>query len=81
MRRRAQHPGPRQRGQPGRHPAEPTTLKVYTWWDITKFEHLQKMKEDFEAQNPDVKLEFVTVPSKYADTMVTGRLPAARSPM
>lgn len=52
-------------------PAEPTTLKVYTWWDITKFEHLQKMKEDFEAQNPDIKLEFVTVPSKYADTMVT----------
>lgn len=51
--------------------AEPTTLKVYTWWDITKFAHLQKMQEEFEAQNPDIKLEFVTVPSKYADTMVT----------
>ena len=22
-------------------PAEPTTLKVYTWWDSTKVEHLQ----------------------------------------
>lgn len=52
-------------------PAEPTTLKVYTWWDITKFAHLQKMKDDFESQNADIKLEFVTVPSKYADTMVT----------
>lgn len=51
--------------------AEPVTLTVYTWWDITKYAHLQKMKEDFEAENPDIKLEFVTVPSKYADTMVT----------
>lgn len=50
---------------------EPTTLKVYTWWDITKFQHLQKMKTDFEAANKDIKLEFVTIPSKYADTMVT----------
>ncbi|MFR8462064.1 MAG: extracellular solute-binding protein [Ruthenibacterium lactatiformans] len=45
--------------------------KVYTWWDVTKFEHLQKMKSDFEAENPDIKLEFVTIPSQYADTMVT----------
>lgn len=52
-------------------PAEPTTLRVYTWWDITKFAHLQKMQDDFEAQNPDIKLEFVTVPSNYADTMIT----------
>ena len=52
-------------------PADPTTLKVYTWWDVTKFEHLQKMQQDFEAANPDIKLEFVTIPSKYADTMVT----------
>lgn len=51
--------------------ADPTTLKVYTWWDVTKFEHLQKMQADFEAANPDIKLEFVTIPSKYADTMVT----------
>ena len=50
---------------------EPTTLKVYTWWDITKYQHLQKMESDFESANPDIKLEFVTVPSKYADTMVT----------
>jgi len=47
------------------------TVKVYTWWDITKFAHLQKMKADFEAKNPDIILEFVTIPSKYADTMVT----------
>lgn len=51
--------------------ADPVTLKVYTWWDVTKFEHLQKMQADFEAANPDIKLEFVTIPSKYADTMVT----------
>lgn len=51
--------------------ASPTTLKVYTWWDVTKFEHLQKMQKDFEAKNPDIKIEFVTIPSKYADTMVT----------
>ncbi|MBS5949328.1 MAG: sugar ABC transporter substrate-binding protein [Clostridium sp.] len=50
----------------------PKTLKVYTWWDITKFAHLQKMKEDFESKNPDIKLEFITVSGdKYADTMVT----------
>ncbi len=51
--------------------SEPVSLKVYTWWDITKFAHLQKMKEDFEAENIDIVLEFVTIPSKYADTMVT----------
>ena len=50
---------------------EPTTLQVYTWWDITKFEHLQKMQADFEAANPDIKLEFVTIPSDYANTMIT----------
>lgn len=51
---------------------EPKTLKVYTWWDITKFAHLQKMKEDFESKNPDIKLEFITVPGEgYADTMIT----------
>jgi len=49
---------------------EATTLKVYTWWDVTKFEHLNVMKEQFEEQNPDLKLEFVTIPSKYANTMV-----------
>lgn len=43
---------------------DPVTLTVYTWWDVTKFEHLQKMKSDFEAENPDIKLEFVTIPSK-----------------
>lgn len=51
--------------------AAPQTVKVYTWWDITKFAHLQKMEADFEAANPDILLEFVTIPSKYADTMVT----------
>ena len=50
---------------------EPTTLQVYTWWDITKFEHLQKMQADFEAANPDIKLEFVTIPSDYPNTMIT----------
>ena len=50
---------------------DPVTLTVYTWWDVTKFEHLQKMKSDFEAENPDIKLEFVTIPSQYADTMIT----------
>ena len=50
---------------------EPTTLQVYTWWDITKFEHLQKMQADFEAANPDFKLVFVTIPSDYANKMIT----------
>ncbi|WP_300382711.1 sugar ABC transporter substrate-binding protein [Clostridium sp.] len=51
---------------------EPKTLKVYTWWDITKFAHLQKMKEDFESKNPDIKLEFITVAGDdYANTMIT----------
>lgn len=51
---------------------EPKTLKVYTWWDITKFAHLQKMKEDFESKNPDIKLDFITVSGDgYADTMIT----------
>jgi len=51
--------------------AEPTTLKVYTWWDVTKYAHLTTMQQQFESENPDIKLEFVTIPSKYADTMVT----------
>ena len=29
------------------------------------------MEETFEAENPDIKLEFITVPSDYANTMVT----------
>ena len=49
-------------------PADPTTLKVYTWWDVTKFEHLQKMQQDFEAANPDIKLEFVTIPAAKSPT-------------
>ncbi|MEG1687516.1 MAG: sugar ABC transporter substrate-binding protein, partial [Angelakisella sp.] len=39
--------------------------------DIAKFAHLQQMKNDFEAANGDIKIEFVTVPNKYADTMET----------
>ncbi len=57
----------------------PKTLKVYTWWDVTKFDHLQKMQADFEAANPDLKLEFVTIPSKYANTMIT-KLAAGECP-
>ena len=37
--------------------------QTQAWW--TQFE------KDFEAENPDIKLEFVTIPSKYADTMIT----------
>lgn len=59
--------------------SEPKILKVYTWWDVTKFDHLQKMQADFEAANPDLKLEFVTIPSKYANTMIT-KLAAGESP-
>lgn len=51
--------------------AEPTTLDVYTWWDVTKFAHLQQMQADFEAANPDIKINFITIPTQYADTMVT----------
>lgn len=50
---------------------EPVTLKVYSWFDITKFAHLQAMQTEFEAANPDIKLEFITIPSGYADAMVT----------
>ncbi|MEG2087503.1 MAG: sugar ABC transporter substrate-binding protein, partial [Angelakisella sp.] len=50
---------------------EAQTLTVYTWWDIAKFAHLQQMKNDFEAANDDIKIEFVAVPNKYADTMET----------
>lgn len=63
--------GEKVEGEKNEEQAEPTTLKVYTWWDITKFAHLQKMEEEFESQNPDIKLEFITVPSDYANTMVT----------
>lgn len=59
--------------------AGPKTLKVYTWWDVTKFDHLQKMQADFEKANPDLKLEFVTIPSKYANTMIT-KLAAGECP-
>ena len=31
----------------------------------------KKMQADFEAANPDIKLEFVTIPSDYANTMIT----------
>jgi len=51
--------------------AATTTLKVYTWWDVTKFAHLQTMKTEFEKANTDIKLEFVTIPSGYADAMIT----------
>jgi multiple sugar transport system substrate-binding protein len=50
---------------------DPVTLKVYTWWDVTKFAHLQTMQAEFEAANTDIKLEFVTIPSGYADAMIT----------
>lgn len=63
--------GKKAEGDKKKDNGEPTTLKVYTWWDITKFAHLQKMKDQFETENPDIKLEFVTVPSDYANTMVT----------
>ncbi len=50
--------------------AEPVTLKVYSWWDVTKYDHLIKMKESFEEKNSDIKLEFVTIGSGYADAMI-----------
>ena len=40
---------------------DPVTLTVYTWWDVTKFEHLQKMKSDFEAENPDIDLNLEVI--------------------
>lgn len=64
--------GTRSTAETGKSEEGVTTLKVYTWWDITKFQHLQKMKADFETANPDISLEFITVPGgSYADTMVT----------
>jgi len=52
-------------------PVQVKNLKVYTWWDVTKYDHLTKMKDEFEKANKDITLEFVTIPVKYADTMVT----------
>ncbi len=64
--------GMKTKAQSGEAAEGVTTLKVYTWWDITKFQHLQKMKTDFESANPDIKLDFITVPGgNYAETMVT----------
>ena len=31
----------------------------------------RRCRPDFEAANPDIKLEFVTIPSDYANTMIT----------
>lgn len=64
---------------PSQPSGEVTTLKVYTWWDVTKFAHLQQMQADFEAANLDLKLEFVTIPTDYANTMVT-KLAAGERP-
>lgn len=47
------------------------TLKVYMWWDITTSVGLQEMEKKFEAENPDINIEWVTIPSGYADAMIT----------
>ncbi|HHV13484.1 MAG TPA: sugar ABC transporter substrate-binding protein [Clostridiales bacterium] len=50
---------------------EKETLKVYMWWDITTSIGLQEMEKKFEADNPDINIEWVTIPSGYADAMIT----------
>lgn len=52
-------------------PAERTKLQVMSWWDITKAKSLQDLKTQFEAENPDIELEFTTIASKYGDKIVT----------
>ena len=52
-------------------PKERTKLKVMSWWDITKSDSLKQLKEQFEAQNPDIELEFTMVGKGYADKIVT----------
>lgn len=50
---------------------ERTKVQVMSWWDITKSEPLMKLKEGFEADNPDLELEFPMIGSGYADKITT----------
>ena len=50
---------------------EKTVLEVISWWDISTSESLQELKAGFEANNPDIELEFTMVGEGYADKMLT----------
>jgi multiple sugar transport system substrate-binding protein len=53
-------------------PTEKTTLNVASWWDFSTTQALQDLKAKFEAENPDIELNFVQVASsQYADKMLT----------
>jgi multiple sugar transport system substrate-binding protein len=53
-------------------PVEKTVLNVASWWDFSTTQALQDLKAKFEAENPDIELNFVQTASKqYADKMLT----------
>ncbi len=53
-------------------PVAKTKVTVGSWWDFTQSPSLQDLKTAFEAQNPDIELEFIQTASQaYADKMLT----------
>lgn len=50
--------------------SDKTTLKVYSWWDITTNAALQGLEKGFEDENKDINLEFVSIPTGYATAML-----------
>lgn len=52
-------------------PAEKTVVQVLSWWDYTTSTPLQELKAGFEAENPDLELEFIQVGEGYADKVLT----------
>lgn len=50
---------------------ERTKVQVMSWWDITKSEPLKQLEAAFEAENPDIDLEFPMIGSKYGDKIIT----------
>ncbi len=52
-------------------PVEKTVVQVLSWWDFTTSVPLQELKAGFEAENPDLELEFIQVGEGYADKVLT----------
>jgi|SRR5690554_3219602 len=59
--------------------SERTKIQVLSWWSITDGSPLDVLKGAFEEANPEIELEFITIPaSGYYEkllTMVAGRRP------
>jgi multiple sugar transport system substrate-binding protein len=52
-------------------PVEKTVVQVISWWDFTSSIPLQELKAGFEAENPDLELEYIQVGKGYADKVMT----------